>query len=166
MICSAGAVEPRFLLDVNVAGLAKWLRALGYDAAACPGEDDDGLVRMGLAEGRILLTRDARLVRRRVVQRGALKALLVRDDRVRAQLRQVVLDLGLRMEERHFTRCLRCNTVLEPVSREAVLDRVPPYVLRRQDRFTTCPSCRRVYWPGTHLLNMRAELAGIEERAP
>jgi uncharacterized protein with PIN domain len=27
---------------------------------------------------------------------------------------------------------------------------IPPYVHRTQKRFFQCPSCRRIYWRGTH----------------
>jgi uncharacterized protein with PIN domain len=151
----------RFLVDINAGRLAKWLRAMGYDAATSPSADDDALLRCALAEDRVLLTRDARLVRRGVIARGTLRALLVRDDDVWAQLRQVVWDLGLEAEERESSRCMRCNTRLDPLPAEEVRDRVPPYVYQHQEQFTTCPVCRRIYWPGTHWRNMRAELARI-----
>ena len=51
----------RFLCDVMLGGLAKWLRAAGYDAYyAREGTDvsDGVLVRMAIEEGRVLLTSD------------------------------------------------------------------------------------------------------------
>ena len=117
-------MAPRFLVDINVGRLAKWLRALGYDAATSPSVDDAELLRHALAEDRMLLTKDARLMRRGIIARGTLRALLVRDDDVWAQLRQVVRELGLEAEEQEFSRCLRCNARLEPVPAEEVRDRV------------------------------------------
>jgi uncharacterized protein with PIN domain len=54
--------------------------------------------------------------------------------------------------------------VLEPVSPEDVAERVPPYVLRTQREFRRCPSCGRVYWPGTHVDEMREQLEQFESR--
>ena len=156
-------MEPRFLVDINVRRLVKWLRALGYDAVMSPNLDDSGLVRQALAEGRTLLTKDAHLVRRGVVSGGSIRALLIRNDEVWEQLRQVVGELNLDTQDRTFSRCLRCNVSLEPVPREEVRERVPPYVYRNQQGFTACPSCRRIYWPGTHWRNMSAELARIAQ---
>jgi hypothetical protein len=150
-------VEATFLVDVNVARLADWLRALGYDAALSPGLDDSALILRALEEGRILLTRDTRLMQRRAVARGALQALLVESDRHWDQLRQVVAAFGLDTT-RAFSRCIRCNTVQEQVPKDAVRERVPPYVYRTQETFKRCPSCDRVYWQGSHWHNMRAEL--------
>jgi len=57
--------EPRFIADCMLGKLARWLRVLGYDAAYERRISDDDLVRRARSEGRILLTRDTRLVRRR-----------------------------------------------------------------------------------------------------
>lgn len=153
-------------MDINVARLAKWLRALGYDATIGADLDDAGLVRQALAEGRTLLTKDTRLVQRGVAVKGILRVLLILHNGVGEQLRQVVAELKLDVQEQSFSRCIRCNRPLEPASREQVRERVPPYVYLNQPRFTVCPSCGRVYWPGTHWRNMRAELARIAGEGP
>src|SRR5947208_540619 len=80
---------PRFLADCNVGRLARWLRVLGYDAAYEPKIADSELVARALAEGRVLLTRDVDLTRRRVIADGTLRAVLLDADRVAEQLRQV-----------------------------------------------------------------------------
>jgi hypothetical protein len=159
-------MEPRFLADINVARLAKWLRALGYDATIGADLDDAGLVRQALGEGRTLLTKDTRLVQRGVAVKGILRVLLILHDGVREQLRQVVAELKLDVQEKSFSRCIRCYLPLESASREQVRERLPPYVYENQPRFTVCPSCGRVYWPGTHWRNMRAELARVTREGP
>jgi uncharacterized protein with PIN domain len=150
----------RFLADSNVGRLARWLRAYGYDAAYAAHVDDRQLIARALAEGRVLLTRDADLMHRRVITHGTLRALLLDSDRVAEQLRQVVAELGL-SSGRELTRCLECNAELEPRPKDRVSDRVPPYVRATQSRFSECPRCGRVYWPGTHWERMRARLAGL-----
>src|SRR5436309_14843775 len=76
------SVKPRFLADCNVGRLARWLRALGYDASYHARIDDSELVREAAAENRVLLTRDRDLTRRRVIQTGVVRAILIRDDDV------------------------------------------------------------------------------------
>src|SRR5690348_3278166 len=83
------SMRPRFLADCNVGRLARWLRALGYDASYHARIDDSELVREAAAEDRVLLTRDRDLTRRRVIQTGVVRAILIRDDDVISQLRQV-----------------------------------------------------------------------------
>jgi uncharacterized protein len=157
-------VKPRFLADCNVGRLARWLRALGYDAAYHARIGDAELVREAAAEGRVLLTRDRDLTRRRVIQTGLVRAVLIRDDDISAQLRQVVadLELGERLDLGDaLTRCLECNSPLEPRVLASVAGRVPPHVRRTQSRYSECPGCRRVYWAGTHWLRMREVLAAL-----
>ncbi|MDQ6743831.1 MAG: Mut7-C RNAse domain-containing protein [Candidatus Dormibacteraeota bacterium] len=150
----------RFLADSNVGRLARWLRAYGYDAAYAPHVDDRVLIARALAEGRVLLTRDAGLVQRRVVTRGTLRAVLLASDRVADQLRQVVEELGL-AGDHQLTRCLECNVELEPRAKAEVSERLPPYVRATQTRFSECPGCGRVYWPGTHWERMSERLAAL-----
>jgi uncharacterized protein len=150
----------RFLADSNVGRLARWLRAYGYDAAYAPHVDDRHLIARALAEGRVVLTRDVDLMRRRVVAHGTVRAVLLRSDRVGDQLSQVVAELGLG-GARALTRCLECNVELEGRLMSEVSDRLPPYVRATQTRFSECPRCGRVYWPGTHWQHMRERLGAL-----
>jgi uncharacterized protein with PIN domain len=175
--------RPRFLADCNVGRLARWLRALGYDAAfvhSCPKAggtpplaasrrtpsltsptlSDGFLVWRARNEGRVLLTRDVELTHRRLITTGEVRIVLLQDDDVQLQLRQVVRELDLDGEAA-LSRCLECNVALEPRSLAAVEDRLPPYVRASQDRFAACPRCGRVYWPGTHWQRMQERLAAL-----
>jgi uncharacterized protein with PIN domain len=150
----------RFLADSNVGRLARWLRAYGYDAAYAPHVDDSQLIGRALAEGRVLLTRDSGLMQRRVVVRGSLRAVLLRSDQVTDQLRQVVGELEL-AGDRALSRCLECNVELEPRPKQEVTERLPPHVRATQTRFSGCPRCGRVYWPGTHWQRMRERMGAL-----
>ncbi|MBI2164912.1 MAG: Mut7-C RNAse domain-containing protein [Chloroflexi bacterium] len=152
---------PRFIVDLNVGRLARWLRVLGYDALFLPSGSDDDLIRVAWQQGRIILTKDRGLLQRRAVTRGPVRALHVRSDDVWEQLQQVVGELGLEMRYL-FCRCIECNEPLSPVERQLVEGRVPPYVLQTQRQFMECLSCRRVYWKGTHWQNMQAELSKVQ----
>jgi uncharacterized protein with PIN domain len=151
----------RFLADSNVGRLARWLRVLGYDAAFEPRLSDGLLVFRALREGRVLLTRDVELTRRRLITTGQVEAVLLTGDQVQDQLRQVRQELDLD-DGAAMSRCLECNVPLQPRDPAAVAHRVPPYVRATQRRFSECPRCARVYWPGTHWERMRAQL----QRAP
>jgi hypothetical protein len=153
-------VEAKFIVDVNVGKLAKWLRILGYDALFINGLDDDELIRIAIDEGRVLLTKDTRILRRGVVYSGELKLVLIRDDDVRNQLRQVVRTLSLELSK-PFSLCIECNQPLLPKTREEVRGLVPPYVFHTQTQYMQCPSCHRIYWRGTHWQRMKRELEGL-----
>ena len=136
--------------------LAKWLRILGYDTLFDPALDDHQLVRLARAEGRILLTRDRELARRR-----GLRVLLIASQQLDDQIDQVLADLAL-TPSRSLSRCPVCNDLLQPMPPEAARTRVPAYVARTHRTFRACPSCRRVYWRGTHWQRMEQRLARIQ----
>ena len=151
----------KFIADSNVGRLARWLRIAGFDTLFFKGIDDNRLVRTALNEGRVLLTRDTHIMERRVVANGRLKVVLVKEDKVEAQLRQVVRGLGIVGEMRPFSLCVECNQPLVQRDREEVEAVVPPYVFRTQTQFMQCLDCQRVYWRGTHWDRMTRELEEI-----
>ncbi len=111
-----------------------------------------------VAEGRTILTRDRRLVERRLAHNH----LLIRSDQVAEQVQQVLEELRIEPDPGQILRrCLRCNTPLEPLPAEQARARVPPWVARTHEEFRACPGCGRVYWRGTHVDRMRKRLEGI-----
>ena len=151
-------MEVKFIVDHNVGRLAKWLRMMGYDALLFTEEDDGKMVKIALAQNRVILTKDTQIMRRRLVTSGRLKAIFIEDDNPKAQLQQVVEDLGLDYQFRPFSICLECNQNLVERDKEEVRDLVPPYVFETQNLYMECPSCRRIYWRGTHWPAMSEDL--------
>ena len=154
--------ERRFIVDVNVGRLATWLRALGYDTLYIPNVEDNDLIRIAYKEGRTVVTRDTRFAERRLVAQGQLGLVLIKDDDLKSQVRQLVQDLNLSVDGA-FSRCLRCNEPLTSLPKEEAKPRVPSYVFRTQEEFMECLRCRRIYWRGTHWSNMRKELSQVSE---
>jgi len=151
----------RFIADCNVGRLARWLRLLGYDTLFANGLDDDGILRIALKEGRIVLTRDTHFLRRHVTRSGQVKMVFLQAEDVKKQVSQVVRELGLDWREARFSRCIECNSPLEARDREAVRSLIPPYVYQTQREFAQCPGCGRIYWQGTHWQRMRGELEAL-----
>jgi uncharacterized protein len=145
---------PRFLADRMVGKLARWLRLLGYDTAYLPQLSPEGVMREARQQGRIILTRDSRIVRRKDTP----PLLLIESDRFREQLKQVVEALQLDPVRYLLTRCSECNERLQPIAKDDVRDRVPEYVWQTQEEFRRCPGCRRLYWGATHKERMLEEL--------
>ncbi len=158
-------MTPRFIADVNVGKLGRWLRILGYDVVIDRSLDDGALVSLGRREGRVILTRDRALPQLWEVKEGLVKVVLLASEKLGVQLRQVVDDLGLESFQL-LSRCLECNWELVAQGKEAVQGRVPPYVLETQVAFKACPNCGRVYWAGTHWSHMRQTLAQMLGETP
>ena len=150
--------EPKFIVDLNAGRLVKWLRIMGYDTAFVPGIEDGRLVSLAHEEGRILLTRDRNIMRRRLIVSGKLRAILLESERVEEQLRQVVDDCKLDTQ-RDFSLCIERNSPLVRTAREEIRDQASPYVFQTQDIIVECPSCRKPFWRGTHWRNIRRRLA-------
>jgi uncharacterized protein with PIN domain len=149
--------EPRFVADAHLGGLARMLRMLGFDTLYDNHFHDDTIVALGEQDGRIVLTRDRELLKRRAVTHGCYVHALKSEE----QLREIVERLDLARRAKPFTLCLHCNVPLRPVDKASVLDRLPPRVREHYARFSACDACGRVYWEGSHWRNMRRMLAGL-----
>lgn len=150
-IPNGSPVEPRFLLDNHLGRLAAYLRMLGFDCLYRNDYDDEELADIIEQDGRILLSRDRRLLMRKVVVHGyCLRSLDSRE-----QLIEVVERFDLADSIVPFHRCVRCNHPLEPVGKEAVLDRLEPLTRQYFDEFHICPACKQIYWKGSHYERMQ-----------
>lgn len=147
----------RFVLDVHLGALARYLRLLGFDAAWHNDLDDAVIIRAGAAERRIILTRDRGILKHGSVTHGY----WLRATDPLEQLDEVVRALDLAGQLAPYTRCLECNGALADVGRDAAAGRVPDRVLVRHATFKRCGDCGRIYWPGSH----QPRLDAIVERA-
>jgi len=149
--------RPRFVADAMLGRLAKSLRMLGYDVVYRPDIKDRDIRLVAVRDGRVILTRDREVAATSL----PVDVVLVDCDDPREQLRRLVADRGLEIDEGLFTRCLICNCPVEGIDRGDVEGAVPPYVFATQDRFVRCPNCGRIYWPATHVARARAWLASV-----
>ena len=133
-----------FVLDVHLGALARRLRLLGIDVAWPEEAGDPALVERADAEGRVLLTQDRGLLKRRALWAGAYVRGSDPDDQL-----DDVLD-RFRPALAPWTRCTACNGVLARVAKDEVAHLLEPGTLRTQEEFARCPDCGRVYWPGAH----------------
>lgn len=147
-------MEKKFFADAMLGSLARWMRTLGYDVLYESDIDDAAILLRAASEGRVVLTRDTHLLKRRLA-RG--RAVFIESESLSGQLKQVVSLFPIE-RERLLTRCLRCNALLERVEKETVKAKVPPYVFSTQNDFSTCPSCGRTYWGATHRERMLEEI--------
>lgn len=142
--------------DAGLGGLARWLRAAGYDAAFWPGIDDDDLLRKMLGSAAILLTSDRRLVERGVIASGAIAALLTPISlKKRDQFAFVRGQLDLPLKP---ARCMACGGRLRAVAKESVRERIPPRTYPWLDDYFVCLRCDRLFWQGTHWQRIQAAL--------
>ena len=142
--------EHRFILDAHLGRLATYLRVLGLDAAYQTNSTDEELARSSHREGRILLTRDCGLLKRSEVIYGY----FVRSTEAKQQAIEVLRQFDLFGAVSPFVRCLRCNALLNAVSKETIADRLQPATRQHYEEFCICPACDRIYWAGPHYRHM------------
>lgn len=136
--------SPRFVLDVHLGTLARWLRVAGVDATYANDADDDALIEQANATRRVLLTKDRGLLCRRLLWFGA----YVRGSRADEQLRDVLNRFAPPLTP--WTRCTVCNGLLAPARKADVEPLLPAGTRRSYDAFAQCMSCGHVYWRGAH----------------
>jgi uncharacterized protein with PIN domain len=146
-------IELRFVCDAMCGGLARWLRAIGYDTTYTADIDDAVLVQQAADEGRVLISADGRLFERRAITSGQVRALrLPRGLRLREQLDWVVQAMHLEVRD---PRCTTCNGSLSRVRRDEVQHVVPARSLIWANEFFACRACGKVFWNGTHWMRMQ-----------
>lgn len=141
----------RFVADAHLGGLARLLRMAGFDTLYDNHFQDSEIAALAVEEGRIVLTRDLELLKRREITHGC----YVHAQKPAVQLQEIVRRLDLARSARPFTLCMNCNAPLKVLDRALALSRVPPSVRLQHTRFSTCEICHRVYWEGSHWQRMR-----------
>ena len=149
----------RFVADAHLGRLARYLRLLGFDTLFENDFGDEELARISAREGRILLSRDRRLLERRTVNHG----LWIEAVRPREQLVDVANRLDLYKLFRPFSRCTVCNGALREVDKRVSDLPLPPRVRAAFDTYWRCQGCGRVYWQGSHYDRLRAFVDQLEE---
>ena len=163
---------PRFLADVMLGKLAKWLRIAGFDVLYSNRFSDNELIALSNTEGRILLTLDSRLL----VRKNVKNFIYLESQKLEDQIKQILEYTHSGRLPAPLSRCLTCNEILDDVPRETVRNKVPPYVFRTQSHFKLCRNCRKIFWSGTHrrkalkaldklLAEIRSREQNPEERA-
>ncbi len=150
-------MEARFILDVHLGRLAKYLRLCGFDTLFSSFYEDREIIDIARRENRIILTRDRLLLK----SAGDVLGYPVRSQYHDEQLREVFERFDLKARARLFTRCIACNTLLEDVRKEEIEDRLLADTRRYYSVFRRCPGCDRIYWEGSHYENMKKSLSPL-----
>jgi uncharacterized protein len=149
----------RFVLDVHLGRLAGYLRMLGFDSLYRNDYEDEKLAEISKLEKRVLLTRDIGLLKRGIVDHGY----WVRATNPEEQLIELSQRFDLLKLQLPFQRCMKCNGMLNEVSKESIIDRLLPKTKEVFDQFYICSSCDQIYWKGSHYEKMQKLLNNTEE---
>jgi uncharacterized protein len=157
---SPRGVPTRFVCDSGLGGLARWLRAAGFDPFWQAHIDDDQLIaETQKFPGSAILTTDSLLMERRLLRDGLIPAFWLPPTlSIAEQLARVFREFGLRPGH---PRCMRCGGQLDRVEKEALKERIPPRTYRWLDEYFVCRRCGQLFWRGTHWDRIRKELGQL-----
>jgi uncharacterized protein with PIN domain len=149
--------EIRFVLDVHLGKLARWLRLVGFDALYRSDLEDSNIAVLAAREHRVVLTRDVGLLQRKAITHGY----WVRAGDPDLQIVEVLRRFQLEHSLRPFQRCLECNGCIKRVDKADVWDRLETKTRQFYDVFYRCANCQKVYWEGSHYTRMLAKLKRV-----
>lgn len=152
--------NPKFIADMMVGRLARYLRIFGYDVLYFHKISDADLINKAEKESRIVLTRDSRMIRRSPFKYGRVKFLFIKEDKVLKQLEQLTKELNLELKI-NLIRCIECNHILEKIDRKNAKGKVPVFVYKSTENFAYCSNCNKYYWKGSHLELMNKRFSSL-----
>ncbi len=154
----------KFIADVMLGRLAKWIRILGFDTLYRPDFTDNEIIFIAANQKRIVLTCDRDLQK----SLGENKSILIKSCYIYEQILQVIKELRLTIDkDLLFSRCNICNSEIKEVSKEAAVEKVPPYIFDKYSTFRYCSGCQKYYWKGTHQEKILKKIeAIIEKKSP
>lgn len=142
-------LDYKFIADCHLGKLSKYLRIMGFDTLYFPSIEDDELIFIANEENRIILTRDHGLSQRKNVP-----VLFLEPTDTKAQLKTLINYYHLKEYPVPFSRCIVCNSPLQVIEKEKILDKLPEKVKKYFDYFEYCTVCDRIYWQGDHYKHM------------
>lgn len=148
-----------FVCDVGLGGLARWLRAAGYDAIWEPNLTDAGAIELAQRLSAVLLTTDSLMMERRVLRDGVVPSLWIPPTlKMREQLALLMRELRLPLRD---SRCMTCGGRLKQKEKESLRELIPPKTYRWVDDYFQCERCGKLFWHGTHWSRIRQSLEEI-----
>ncbi len=141
----------KFICDVHLGRLSKYLRMLGFDCYYKNDLSDEDIIQLSLREKRIILTMDRGILKNKKVTYG----LLIRSKDIFEQTKEAVDRFNLYSKIKPLTRCLECNKKLKKISRKTASKTFPYLKDKYYKEFYLCPACNKIYYKGSHYERMK-----------
>lgn len=145
----------RFICDSMLGNLAKHLRILGLDTVSI--ENPDSLyLYTNASDPPLFFTKRTKTL-------SYQPTIFIGSDTIEEQLGEIKNIIQPFIDPEIFMkRCIECNTLLESIAKEDIEAYVPEYVYHHHKDFKQCPSCKKVYWEGTHTKEMNKWIEHIK----
>ena len=149
--------ELKFILDVHLGKLTKYIRICGFDASYRTDYNDKDIIELSLSEKRIILTRDIELLKNKAVTHGY----WIRSQNLNKQIEEMFIKFDLKNQIKPFTRCMECNGLLSDVNKKDIMESLLPRTREYYQKFKMCTGCGRIYWEGSHFERMKKFINSI-----
>lgn len=149
--------DPKFILDVHLGKLTKYLRLLGFDTLYRNDYSDRELISVSTNEHRTILTRDIGLLKMKDVSHGY----FIRSQNSNEQVIEVLNHFHLKRSIQPFNRCIKCNNHLERVDKESIMNELEPLTKKYYEKFFKCKGCKTIFWEGSHYNKMKSFIETI-----
>jgi uncharacterized protein with PIN domain len=157
-------VEMKFICDRMLGKLATWLRISGYDTLYIGDlrvDDEDEFLLKNYLD-RVLITKDRDLFTKS--KKIGREAFLVKSNNVAEQMKELKA-LGVKFQI-VMDRCSVCNTPLRKPTEDEALAALKEMNLGKDmlEKYELwfCENCKKLYWMGSHWVNMIRFLRKIE----
>jgi uncharacterized protein with PIN domain len=157
-------VEMKFICDRMLGKLATWLRISGYDTLYIGDlrvDDEDEFLLKNYLD-RVLITKDRDLFTKS--KKIGREAFLVKSNNVAEQMKELKA-LGVKFQI-VMDRCSVCNTPLRKPTEDEALAALKEMNLVKDmlEKYELwfCENCKKLYWMGSHWVNMIRFLRKIE----
>ena len=151
----------RFILDVHLGKLAKYLRMTGFDTLYEKDYSDADIVKISIEGKRIILTRDLGILKHKTITHGY----WIRSQDPFEQIREVVRRFDLVDHFNPFHRCMNCNGLIKEVPKDQVLKELQPNTRQYYSDFYQCIKCNNIYWKGSHYNRMMKFIDVIQKES-
>ena len=149
----------KFIADVHLGKLVRYLRILGLDCHYQEPWDDNKLAEKADKENRIMLSRDVGLLQRKCISHGKF---LYSDDPIE-QAKEILNRYEIYDLCKPMSRCVSCNSLMKTVAKQNIEHLIEPGTKQSYEQFFQCQSCSKVYWHGAHVKNILKTLKEIAE---
>ncbi len=143
----------RFVADVMLARLARWLRMLGVSVSPPRSASDDEIIRQCMDDSAMLITRDVALAQKAA---DYAPCVLLRSAALDGQVMEFCAATGFDLAKIKFsdvpnkTLCPNCNGRLKKTAKALLKSKVPKKSWLNAKEFFLCASCGKAYWEGSH----------------
>ncbi|MHA1866695.1 MAG: Mut7-C RNAse domain-containing protein [Candidatus Heimdallarchaeaceae archaeon] len=153
----------KFYVDAMFGNLSRFLRVLGYDCLLRPNtQNTNDFFYKAKEENRIIITR-SKVLYYQACKREISSIFINKEGIV-----NILCDLRRKIKiklicDPNNSRCSECNGLLVKIEKKLIRNEVNNGTFEHFEEFWKCKSCGKIYWEGSHWIDIRRKVKEVEE---